>query len=312
MPANIDYSVVILNYNGESILEKCIEHTLKAMNSCSAYKGELIVVDNDSKDRSRAILESYKNQLIPLLLDKNIILQGYNKAAEIANGEYLVLLNNDQFLDYDFFNHVIEPFESSETLFQVCNQNLNENTRTYQSGQGFGELKKGQVWLNFNHQDITKSKPVFTGGLGVYRKSIFLKLGGFCRLFHPFYWEDADLAYNAQKQGYQVIYIPEAKAEHRHQATIGSFDKKQVRYINRRNKILFFWLNITSISYWIHHALKYPLFALSWTIHHKEMDYLKIPFSLLFKLHRILPEKIARYRATKICDTHIQTLNDCR
>lgn len=300
-----DYSVIIINYNGEDLIEKCISHTLQSIKSCTEFHGELIVVDNGSTDQSRNILEKFNSVIKVLLLNENIIMGAYNKGAEIAEGRYLMMLNNDQFIDPDCLQNSIRPLDKNPELFQVCIQDLNESDRSYQSGKGAGELKKGQIWLSFTPENPDKSDFVMTGGLGIYRAGLFRQLGGFCRLFHPFYWEDADLAYNAWKQGYKVWYEATAKAEHRHQATISRFKKEYVRRINRRNKILFFWLNVSSPKIFIHHLCHYPLFAWEWYKKTGEIDYLLIPFILLCKLHRIIPEKIRRLQKTCQRDEYI-------
>src|SRR6266700_1955974 len=48
-------SVIVLNHNGEKIIGKCLDHLLAQ----SFDDFEIVVVDNDSKDGSRAILEQY-------------------------------------------------------------------------------------------------------------------------------------------------------------------------------------------------------------------------------------------------------------
>ena len=43
------------------------------------------------------------------------------------------------------------------------------------------------------------------------------KLGGFDGLYDPFYWEDIDLSYRAQKSGYKVIFEPKSIVTHEHE-----------------------------------------------------------------------------------------------
>lgn len=306
----LDYSVIVVNYNGERIIEKCVRQTLLAMQVASHLQGELIVVDNASCDNSRQILSEFATKVRLLLLEKNIIMAAYNKGAEIARGKYLMMLNNDHFMMSDCLTKAMIPFANHNDLFQVCIQSLNEHDQSYQFGKAACELKKGQIWLNFQMENPQESAFVTLGGLGLYRADIFVQLGGFCPLYHPFYWEDADLAYNAWKQGYRVWYETEAKAEHRHQASISRCDKNYVRRVNRRNKILFFWLNVSSLRFFLHHFMYYPIFAWRWYREHHEIDYLLIPFLLLLKLPAIIKEKIKRLRKTVRCDEEVIRLND--
>ena len=48
-------SVIVLNFNGEKVIRKCVDHLLK-----QTYPNfEIVVVDNGSSDGSLAILEEY-------------------------------------------------------------------------------------------------------------------------------------------------------------------------------------------------------------------------------------------------------------
>ena len=47
----MDYSILILNFNGAELLRKTIPHTLSVMENCP-LAGELIIVDNCSTDIS--------------------------------------------------------------------------------------------------------------------------------------------------------------------------------------------------------------------------------------------------------------------
>ena len=51
---NIDYSIIIPAYNEEAMLEHTINHLREAMSGIS-LKGEIIVTDNNSTDRTPEI-----------------------------------------------------------------------------------------------------------------------------------------------------------------------------------------------------------------------------------------------------------------
>ncbi len=304
----MDYSIIILNYNGEAILERSIRHSLEAMH-CSKLRGELIVADNASQDSSSRIISSFKGEIRCLKLDENIVLQAYNEAAKISKGKILILLNNDEFIDPDFIEEIINPFSTTDDLFLVCNQCLNEGSRTYQSGLLEAEFKKGQVWLRhgFQIEDTQEARQVNIGCLGAYRRDLFLEIGGFEALFLPFYWEDADLSYRARKRGWKCYYQPLAKAEHIHRGTISRFDQNFVRYVNRRNKILFFWLNIEDLRLWLLHFVRFPIFVLGSLIFDGTLDYLRASFWILTHLNPILKEKHKRRKYKKVKDSILLT-----
>ena len=87
-----------------------------------------------------------------------------------------------------------------------------------------------------------------------FLKDKFLTLGGFSPVFEPFYWEDADLSYRAMKRGWSVYFDPQCKVIHDHSSTIRSLhSNRKISIIQTRNKILFFWKNVSSPLLWFIH-----------------------------------------------------------
>ena len=95
-PPAIEVSVVIVNYNGKSYVETCINSILR-----SGYdKLEIIVVDNGSSDGSvdyfRRKCEGWRGKIEVISLSKNNgPAAARNRGARIALGRYLCFLDND-------------------------------------------------------------------------------------------------------------------------------------------------------------------------------------------------------------------------
>ena len=86
-------SVIINCRNGEKYLKKCITSVIK-----QKYKNwEIIFFDNDSKDKSKNILNLYKNRRIRYF-KSNKLLKLYharNIAISKAKGSYITFLDVD-------------------------------------------------------------------------------------------------------------------------------------------------------------------------------------------------------------------------
>ena len=90
-----------------------------------------------------------------------------------------------------------------------------------------------------------------TGGAAAYRRERFLELGGFDPIYHPFYWEDADLGWRAWRRGWTNVQVPASEVEHRGGETIGMrFESRRVKETYERNRLLFMWSNVLDRGLW--------------------------------------------------------------
>lgn len=99
-----------------------------------------------------------------------------------------------------------------------------------------------------------------SGGSAAFDRKKWLELDGFNLIYEPFYWEDTDISYRAQKRGWKVLWEPKAKVEHKHEVTVKKHslgNKKDL--ISQRNQLLFFWCNITNLNMWLSHILWLPI-----------------------------------------------------
>ncbi len=98
-------SIIILNRNGLGHLQRLFADFDKKTNY-SNY--EIIVVDNASCDESVEYLHSLDLPVTVIENSENVSFsKGNNDAAKIANGEYLLLLNNDIEPTYGWLNEMV-------------------------------------------------------------------------------------------------------------------------------------------------------------------------------------------------------------
>ena len=95
-------SVIIPVYNSEKYIEKCINSVLEQ----DYQEFELILINDGSKDGSLKILERYKEKYkekIVLVNQENCgVSKTRNKAIQMANGKYIMFIDNDDFIDKDY------------------------------------------------------------------------------------------------------------------------------------------------------------------------------------------------------------------
>lgn len=235
-------SVIIPSYNTRHLLEK----NLPTLLSAKEYKVnniiEIIVVDDKSPDDSVAYIEkTWKGKIKLIRHTKN---RGFSSAVNTgvrsAKGELLCLINTDVLVSENFLQSAVKHF-SNEKIFGVS---------LHEDGYGFAGATFKDGFINFRPgKELEKAHETFwiSGGSGLFNRKIWMKLGGLDeKLLSPFYWEDFDLSYRAQKRGYKLFWEPNAKVIHEHESTMSKLRKGYLSSIRQRNELLIIWKNITS------------------------------------------------------------------
>lgn len=259
--SNLKVSVVMPNINGRQIMEKNLPHLFEAVNNTKNNICEVVVVDDGSWDDSVDFLtKEYKGKIKLIKHTKN---RGFsaavNTGVRATKGDLILLLNTDVLPEKNFLESLLPHFEDPK-VFAVS---------THEEGYGGAKGYFGDGYIQLGMTSETKSAhPSFyvSGGSGVFRKSIWQKLGGMDeKLLSPFYWEDIDLCYRAAKRGYLNLWEPKGKVVHKHESTISKFPKKYVARVKERNQLLMLWKNIHSKSMFNKHivailtrAIKHP------------------------------------------------------
>ena len=107
-------SVIIPVYNSESFIDKCIQSVLR-----QTYKNyEIILINDGSTDNTQKILGKYaSNKKITIINQKNIgVAKTRNKAIGLSKGEYLIFIDNDDYIDDDYFEKFINNIEENDII----------------------------------------------------------------------------------------------------------------------------------------------------------------------------------------------------
>lgn len=261
-------SIVIPNFNGASLLEK----NLPAVQAAGLFykektgtEFEIIVSDDASEDASE---ETVKKLDFPVTFVNHQHNVGFssnvNRGVKKANGDIIILLNSDVAPQKGFLVPLLSHF-TNELVFAVgCLDLSQENGKEKKRGRGVGTWTKGFLV----HRAGSLDKPTTlwaSGGSSAFRKEIWDSLSGMLPLYNPFYWEDIDLSYRAQKAGYLVLFEAESRVIHSHdEGSIKTqFTSQNITTTAYRNQFYFVWLNITDPSFLVSHLLWLPYHLLT-------------------------------------------------
>lgn len=287
-------SIVIPNFNGQDLLAKNLPFVLEAVNFTKNQVLEVIVVDDGSTDGSVGqILKNFPK----VKLIKHKVNRGFSAAVNTgvrsAKGNLVALLNSDVTPSINFLEKVLGHF-ADEDIFAVS---LHEH--------GYG-WSKGTFDAGFiAHSPGTEPKTTHdtfwvSGGSGVFSRELWMELGGLDeKLFSPFYWEDVDICYRAQKRGLKLLWEPEAIVAHEHESTVSKLNRKFVSRIQERNQLLLIWKNLTSTRLIRKHVVALVKRIIS------HIGYMRIVLMALTKLPVLLPLRSKERKQAKVSDEAI-------
>jgi GT2 family glycosyltransferase len=236
-------SIIVPNFNGKELLEKNLPSVFEAVDNKKNNISELIIVDDGSKDDSVNFLKNNYKDRIKLI--KHTANRGFSSAVNTgvrsSTGDFILLLNNDVSPKVDFLEGINELFKD-KNVFAVS---LHEKDH----GPSRAVFQNGIIDIGFPKKESKNTELTFyvSGAAGVFRKSIWLELGGMDeKLLSPFYWEDIDICFRAAKRGYINLWYPKGIVIHNHESTSSKLPKKYVARIKERNQLLMLWRNIQS------------------------------------------------------------------
>ncbi|MBI4446809.1 MAG: glycosyltransferase family 2 protein [Acidobacteria bacterium] len=209
-------SVVIINYNGRRYLDELFS----SLQGQSIQNFEILFVDNASSDGSPSYVERQFPWARVIRHQSN---QGFavaaNSAAQLAQGQHLVLVNTDVKLDPFFLENLLQTVEADRSIAAVAAKlRLYDRPKTL---NGIGGMMNylGYTWdrgmfeEDLGQYDESSEVLFASGAASLYRKSCFLNCGGFDEKFFM-YHEDVDLCWRLWLFGFRVVTAPAAVAYH--------------------------------------------------------------------------------------------------
>lgn len=238
----MEISIVIPNYNGEKIIENCLNSVLKQ----SFNDFEIIIIDNNSKDGSIKIIEEkYKNVNL-IKNDKNLgFAPAVNQGISVSKGKYVVLLNNDTEVDGNWLENLYKTISSNDKIFSVSSKMIRYFQRDKIDDAGDEYSILGWTYKRGDGAQISKfnkNVEVFSscGGAAIYNKNILDEIGYFDENFFA-YLEDIDISFRAQIYGYKNLYCSSAIVYHMVSASSGSrHNSFKVKLAARNNLFVIF------------------------------------------------------------------------
>lgn len=112
-------SVIMLTYNRETLVSRAIESILAQ----TYLNFEYVIVDNGSTDRSGAIADEYatKDARVRVIhRERGNIGAGRNTGLDVAKGEYIAFIDDDDWAEPDFLTFLLNLLEENQADVAIC------------------------------------------------------------------------------------------------------------------------------------------------------------------------------------------------
>jgi len=235
-------SIILVTYNSSAHIESCLDSIF-----AQDFKDyEVLVIDNASEDKARAILGNmYPN----ITLIKNPVNYGFSKALNQgiakASGKFILCLNNDIKLQNNFLKSIYKAIDRHEKIgavqpvvFKTDGKTIDTTGISLSFLRRFYDVGKGKMYGG----RFTEQQYIFgaCAAAALYRREALesVKHSNGEYFDEDFFCiaEDVDISWRMQNKGWKILYCPEAVCIHF--GGISRRNDKINQYFSMRNRYL--------------------------------------------------------------------------
>ncbi len=237
-------AVVILNWNGEVLLERYLPSVVQHSGDAEIY-----VVDNASTDNSVGFIKAnYPTVKIVQNQENGGFTTGYNTGLKNIDADIYCLLNSDVEVTENWLPPILKVFSENKEAAIIQPKILDLMRPDYfeYAGAAGGFIDKlgypfcrGRIFQelekdNGQYDDVTE---VFwaTGACMFIRKDVYWSVNGFDEHYFA-HQEEVDLCWRAKNEGHKVFYVGTSKVFHLGGSTLSNMNPKKT-YLNFRNSL---------------------------------------------------------------------------
>lgn len=235
-------SVVVVTYNNLELTKAC----LSSLDEHTNYNNfEIIVVDNASADGSPDYLREWAskggNRRLILNDDNLGFAAGNNVGLAVADGDYLVLLNNDTYVTPGWLSTLYRHLERDPTLGIIgpVTNNIGNEAKIQISYSNMDEMLEASNL--YTRANIGKTHKLHTAAFFcvMFSRSIYEQVGPLDEAFGRGFFEDDDYCRRIQQLGRSVACAEDVFIHHHLSASFNKLRSADRQALFEQNKALY-------------------------------------------------------------------------
>ena len=227
-------SIIIVTHNSAAQIGACLR-ALQQQRYEAEY--EIVVVDNASRDESRAILAGFPAARLVAEAENWGFAGGVNRGVAAAHGRIIALLNPDAEPAPDWLAQLAVALDDPHTGV-VGSKVLGHDRRIQSLGS---ELQLPVLLSEYRcagQPDTDQAEAIADvwavhGAAMAFARPVWEALGGLDEGFFPAYWEESDFCERARRAGYRVVVAPQAVVLHHEASATGKYSPEFYFYYHR-------------------------------------------------------------------------------
>ncbi len=286
-----DLSIIIVSWNTKGLLRNCLQ---SVYDETKKYSFEIVVVDNDSPDKSADMVrEEFSDVKLIANKTNNGFAPANNQGLEIANGKNILFLNPDTVVLKGAIDKMMDYLikNKDKGVGCVACKLLNDDMTLQKSVNGFfslwssffenrffadilGKLNTKKMFMSFWDHNDTREIDWAYGAVFLVSEECYKKVGMLDDRFF-IYAEEMDYFMRIRKAGFKSVFLHDVEIIHLGKSS--SRQRRAAMFIqNYKSLYLYIKKHYSVFTYYVYRSRAF-IFLFLWLI----------IYSLKFILHKL-------------------------
>jgi len=214
----MNISIIIVTKNRANVLRNCLSLLVSQVSN----NDEIIVVDNNSTDGTKAVVKAFmRNYPVQYVIEKRVGASvSRNTGFSMATKEGVAFIDDDSFVADSWLAHIKRTltnytFHRGMVVFQ------GKMIQRYANAGVYEKLRRMEFYNNMASLGMHNHKKLYTNIATLVVANIFARRniltrvrGPFNAEEFPFIGEDVDISMRLIQQGIQLRYVPDVSVVH--------------------------------------------------------------------------------------------------